>query len=383
MENDFHLSIKNHQRKIGDVRDLFRNLTNDEKQCLEREKILSEQKIYELRRKRDLEEQEKLVRKEVYKVQEPIQDFINKNKYNNRFSRNFENLGRKMSTENNNKLTSYEEQVIKTYGLLAQGTNEDFGKYLEDDDDNDYEIVNDKRENNNSNLHEESTDNKGVSKKKQRKLSKNKSNNNDRVDSSDSVAMEPKQPQQTEPHMTDMCGFYSIELPPKEKERLEKLKQQQSKGGLTGLKNKIKQLFTPDESYNLQKPPTYLEPLSNLDSEDGALPQRYAYYPRTIQDVQFGSSKIGFQAGQAYDEYYNQVDDLRQFDHDARVNNYKWRLNENVAILDDDLNVKITKSDKLDYKNKESKNNTGPTKKPSKFNRLTEAIISKAKSLRT
>ena len=59
MENDFHLSIKNHQRKIGDVRDLFRNLTNDEKQCLLKEKILSEQKINELRRLRELEDQEK------------------------------------------------------------------------------------------------------------------------------------------------------------------------------------------------------------------------------------------------------------------------------------------------------------------------------------
>ena len=378
MENDFHLSIKNHQRKIGDVRDLFRNLTNDEKQCLLKEKILSEQKINELRRLRELEDQEKEQQILEHKNQNKNQDFLKRSKYNN-LSNNFQNLNKKMNDEieNNNKLTNYEEKVIKTYGLLNQQANDDFGKYLEDDDDDIDKAINNDRK---TNFESRSiNDGRRQSSKKIRKNSTSKINN-----SSESIE---KQQQQT-----DMCGFYAMELSPKEKERMEKLKQQQNKGGFAGLKSKIKSLFTLEDnnSYNLQAPVHHAMPmgyddveLSGLDSED--IQSHNYYLPRTINDVQYGSSKIGYQNDEeGYKEYYNQVDDLRKFDYEARVNNLKWRPNDNVAIMDDDLNVKYTKSKNLSKESKsKNSNNEKPAKKQNKFNRLTEAIISKAKSLRT
>lgn len=42
--DEFHLSIRNTQRKIGDVRELFRNLTQNELDCLEKEKKAIEQR---------------------------------------------------------------------------------------------------------------------------------------------------------------------------------------------------------------------------------------------------------------------------------------------------------------------------------------------------
>ena len=403
MENDFHLSIKNHQRKIGDVRDLFRNLTNDEKKCLLKEKILSEQKINELRRIRELEEQQEQLKVEQreYEKQDKIQDFLKKAKYN-RFSNNFETSNKKMNenensennyttNNNNNKLTSYEEQVLKTYGLLNQQANEDFGKYLEDDEDNDCEEDKKKySENKDLNKRDEEDSNS------RNRLSKKIRKNSEKIiNSPDSIEVQdfPK-----EYRATDMSGFYSVELSPKEKERLEKLKQQsqqQSKGGLAGLKNKIKSLFTlEDSSYNLQAAPAQNYPpigyddveLSGLDSEENQA--NHYYFPRTIQDVQFGSSKIGYkESEEEYKEYYNQVDDLRKFDYEARVNNFKWKPNDNVAIMDDDMNLKYTKANKLNKESTKSSsassNSNKAPKKPNKFNRLTEAIILKAKSLRT
>ena len=188
MENDFHLSIKNHQRKIGDVRDLFRNLTNDEKQCLLKEKILSEQKINELRRLRELEDQEKEQQILEHKNQNKNQDFLKRSKYNN-LSNNFQNLNKKMNDEieNNNKLTNYEEKVIKTYGLLNQQANDDFGKYLEDDDDDIDKAINNDRK---TNFESRSiNDGRRQSSKKIRKHSTSKINN-----SSESIE---KQQQQT------------------------------------------------------------------------------------------------------------------------------------------------------------------------------------------
>lgn len=43
MGEEFHLSIKNHQRKIVDVRSVFKNLSPKEKQTLEIEKLKAEQ----------------------------------------------------------------------------------------------------------------------------------------------------------------------------------------------------------------------------------------------------------------------------------------------------------------------------------------------------
>jgi hypothetical protein len=378
MENDFHLSIKNHQRKIGDVRDLFRNLTNDEKQCLLKEKILCEQKTYELRILRELEERQIIANSN--------QDFLKRSKYNN-YLNNFQNFKMNEDIENNNKLTDYEEQVIKTYGLLNQQANDDFGKYLEDDEDDDNDNY-DKEMNSDKKIYSESNDGQNIqSSKKIRKNSSAKAN-----DSSDSLENEK---QTKEYQVTDMCGFYAMELSPKEKERMEKLKQQQqqqNKGGFAGLKNKIKSLFTlEDNSYNLQAPtPAHTAmgyddvELSGLDSED--IKTHNYYLPRTINDIQYGSSKIGYQNDEeGYKEYYNQVDDLRKFDEEARVNNLKWRPNDNIAIMDDDLNVKYTKSKHLSKESNSKKTTSSEksTKKQTKFNKLTEAIISKAKSLRT
>ena len=43
MPGEFHLSIKNTQRKIVDVRDLFKDLTKEELEILEKAKLRSEE----------------------------------------------------------------------------------------------------------------------------------------------------------------------------------------------------------------------------------------------------------------------------------------------------------------------------------------------------
>lgn len=456
MENEFHLSIKNAQRKIGDVRDLFRNLTYDEKQCLEKEKILIEQQVNIYKQQQQQQQQllqddkkyqpfQRQYQREQQQQQQNTQVNRNSSHYNRKNNHNrykmsdyYEDAGgnrnshAKRESDSDDVInnihqykvdrtpspprvsppqqpqqkqyqyynaSNYEQHVKSVYDRLNREANEDFGKYLDDDmdDDNDSDTNNNFYSSKNNtkneskalpNQSESNTESKKLKSKKFKKFSFRKKKGSDSSDPKESTE-QPKLPT-----YTDMCGWHTLELPPKAKEQFEKMKDEQSKGGIAGLKNKIKNFFTNDSSndyYNNYGSYGYHQPSTKIKDDDDndkfieVDPDLHSYYvPRTIQDVQYGSSKIGFQAGQSYDHYYNQVNDLRSFDEDLRTNNLKYQSNHYVAVMDDEFNVQYTKSNKLKAnRNNNDNSKVENPKKQNKFNKITEAIISKAKGFKT
>ncbi len=197
------------------------------------------------------------------------------------------------STTSKTQSYDYEERVKEVYSRFATEAKDDFGKYLDDDDGDD-------------------------------------SKDEDMADRKFSASHEvrPKNNLDTEvmqhKKRLDMCGLYELEAPPSKPYPNRYAEHDPSnQGALSNIKNKIKNFFFSDRDT------LYVD----ADSQ-----------PRTIQAIQYDSSKIGYQNGSTYEKYYSDVEGLRDFDNDARVNNFKYNPNLKIAVMDDELNLHYGKA---------------------------------------
>ncbi len=270
-------------------------MTPTEQLCLEKEKNLIEQKenIY-------------------YNNPESTCCNIKNNTATNSVAKTVENMSEQASESKDDQKNDYEQKVMNAYNRFATEANDDFGKYLDDEDDC---VV----ESNKKKPERKSTD-----------IITANSNNGTRAVSKTNA--------NTDKTQFDMCGLYALEAPPLAKDYRTNMQDSTNQGGaLYSLKNKIKNFFSGNDRDNYAT----------------------ADYARTIQAVQYGSSKIGHQSGYDYDEYYSQVKKLRDFDTDARVNNFKYNPNLNIAVMDDELNLHFKKAHPACMDN----NNANPHKK--------------------
>ena len=279
-------------------------------------------------------------------------------------------------------LKRHNEQRLKSYyDRLNKEASEDFGKYLSDDDDDDddggnrdlddsfnrhkaQDVPRTSTFSNNANANNSGGDGGasafgGLANANNPMTSSSMISNNNskhelrKTKSNGFFNHSKKSKKHAENNLattTDMCGLFQLEPSPKEKERMEKY--QQNKKGLGGLKNKIKQFFASDGNTVPHHQHEPAHPKTTQNKRTSALPQYY-YPDRSIQSVDYRNSKIGYM-GASKDQYYSQIDELRNFDMEARMKNYKYNPNNKVAIMDDSLQLHYSKMNIEAHKPKKS-----------------------------